>query len=95
MSNLYYLLRSRKDGRYLSAQPDRDRPSTYLLLFQRDFDALGYLQAHAPEVSDRFAVETLASNQLRDMLKRWGYEGVGLVADPLTPQVDFLKRELL
>lgn len=106
MAALYYLLRSRQNGQYLAArQPpagasradeDKSAPSErYLLLFQQDFEALSYINAHAPEAGDRFAVESHNLTQLKTSLERWGFAGVGFVTDPLLPQVDFLARRLL
>lgn len=106
MAALYYLLRSRQNGQYLTArQPALSKAEAgdeaagqsarYLLLFQQDFDALGYLNAHAPEARERFAVEPHSLTQLKTSLERWGFAGVGFVTDPLMPQVDFLARRLL
>jgi hypothetical protein len=43
-------------------------------------------------VADRFAVEPLPDSQLNSLLKRWGFTGIGMVQDPLLPQIDFLVR---
>ncbi|WP_414576072.1 hypothetical protein [Anabaena sp. CCY 9402-a] len=91
LSEVYYILRSKADGRYLTARPNEDA-SVYLLLFQENFDALSYLNTHAPDVANRFAVESLPGTQLGSLLKRWGFTGVGIVTDPLLPKVDFLKH---
>ncbi|HIK03786.1 MAG TPA: hypothetical protein IGS40_03570 [Trichormus sp. M33_DOE_039] len=91
LSEVYYILRSQADGRYLTARPGEDA-SVYLLLFRENFDALSYLNTHAPEVVNRFAVESLPSTQLGSLLKRWGFTGVGIVTDPLLPKVDFLQH---
>jgi hypothetical protein len=97
-SQLYYLVRSRLDGQYLVAKlrgqaaEDGDRP-TYLLTFNDHAEALSYLNTHAAELADRFAVEAIAPSQLSSLLKRWGYSGIGLVKDPLIPQVEFLERQ--
>lgn len=96
LSQTYYLLRSRQDGQYLVARPrsaDGEVTNTpgYLLLFREHADALGYLNAHAAEVADRFGVESLAGLQLAGLLKRWGFRGVGVVEDPLLPRVEFLQ----
>jgi hypothetical protein len=100
MAVIYYLLRSQQNGQYLAArQPINpgdeplDRP--YLLLFQQDFEALSYINAHAPEFRDRFTIESHNLNQLKASLERWGFAGVAFVTDPLEPQVDFLARRLL
>lgn len=100
MAALYYLLRSRQNGQYLSArQPQPEgtagEQGRYILLFQKDFEAMSYLNAHAPEVGDRFAVEPHSLSQLKTSLERWGFAGVAFVADPLEPQVDFMARRLL
>lgn len=99
MVALYYLLRSRQSGQYLAArQPlsgDTIEAERYLLLFQKDFEALSYLNAHAPGMGDRFAVESHNLTQLKQSLERWGFAGVGFVIDPLEPQVEFMARRLL
>jgi hypothetical protein len=86
----YYLIRSRSDGRYLAARPDDT--SSYLLLFQEDFIALSYLNTHASELASRLTVELVAESQLGDLMKRWGFVGVGLVSDPLIPTIEFARR---
>ncbi|ARV60902.1 hypothetical protein BZZ01_21820 [Nostocales cyanobacterium HT-58-2] len=88
-SEVYYLLRSKADGRYLAALPDREALG-YLLLFREHFDALSYLNTHAAEVANRFAVESLPGSQVGGLLKRWGFSGVGIVSDPLLPKIEFL-----
>jgi hypothetical protein len=98
ISQTYYLVRSRADGQYLVARPNRkegDRAPAdpgFLLLFQEHADALSYLNTHAKELADRFAVETTSGTQLEGVLKRWGFTGVGMVQDPLVPKVEFLIR---
>ncbi|MGV0103803.1 YcgL domain-containing protein [Nostoc sp. DSM 114160] len=84
LSDVYYLVRSKTDGNYLIARPDTE--TSYLLLFQENFDALSYLNAHAAEVANRFAVESIARTQLGNLLKRWGFSGVGIVTDPVIAQ---------
>ncbi len=91
LSEVYYLLRSKADGRYITARPDEDA-SGYLLLFRENFDALSYLNTHAPDVANRFAVESIPGTQLGSLLKRWGFVGVAMVTDPLLPKVDFLQH---
>ncbi|MEH2081127.1 MAG: hypothetical protein V7K89_14305 [Nostoc sp.] len=91
LSEVYYLVRSKSDGNYLIARPDAET-SGYLLLFQENFDALSYLNAHAAEVANRFAVESIARTQLGNLLKRWSFSGVGIVTDPLLPKVEFLQH---
>ncbi len=100
MTALYYLLRSRQNGQYLAArQPNSEgepvEQERYLLLFQRDFEAMSYLNAHAPDMGDRFAVESHSLTQLKTSLERWGFAGVAFVTDPLEPQVDFMAKRLL
>ncbi|WP_199320324.1 hypothetical protein [Leptolyngbya sp. FACHB-261] len=92
MIQTHYLLRSRTDGNYLIARPHGAADSGYLLLFAEYADALSYLNAHAPELRDRFAVETLPQSQLPTLLNRWGFAGIGVVRDPLVPQVSFLAQ---
>ena len=91
LSEVYYLLRSRVDGKYLVAKPNPNQAeSTYLLMFRENFDALSYLNTHGADVAERFAVESITGNQLKNLLQRWGFKGVGIVQDPLTPNVEFL-----
>ncbi len=91
LSEFYYLLRSKSDGRYLTAHPN-DEKSSYLLLFTEDFDAMSYLNTHAAEVSHHFTVESISGTQIVGLLKRWGFSGVGIVSDPLLPKVNFLQQ---
>ncbi|MBW4557609.1 MAG: hypothetical protein KME59_17060 [Trichormus sp. ATA11-4-KO1] len=91
-SEIYYIVRSQTDGRYLIAHPNAES-SGYLLLFREHFDALSYLNAHAAEVANRFAVESLPGTQLGNLLKRWGFSGVGMVTDPLIPKVEFMQHK--
>jgi len=86
----YYLIRSQNDGQYITA---RVGDNQYILLFQQDFEAYSYLNTHAPDLAQQFAVETLVGSQLSALLNRWGYQGVGLVKDPLIPRVEFMARE--
>lgn len=103
MVTLYYLLRSRQNGQYLTARQPQAKPpkegtaepERYLLLFQKDFEAMSYINAHAPDASDRFAVESHSLTQLKTSLERWGFVGVAFVTEPLEPQVDFMARRLL
>ncbi|MEB3288911.1 MAG: hypothetical protein VKI82_03285 [Leptolyngbya sp.] len=95
MPSLYYLLRARADGRYLSARlraADPAQGAGFLLVFQADYDALIYLNAHAPEVSDQFAVETVTPSALKSLLTRWDFQGLGMVADPRLPDIEFFNR---
>lgn len=94
-SPVYYLIRSKVDGSYLAAHPqlshpDRGKsPAGYLLMFPENFDALTYLNKYAPDMRDRFAVESIAGSQLKSLLERWGFNGVGVVQDPLLPKIKF------
>jgi hypothetical protein len=97
LSQIYYLIRSRVDGSYLAAYPkgntapeQRTEQEGYLLIFREHFDALSYLNKFAKDVSDRFAVESMPGTQLKGLLNRWGFKGVGVVQDPLLPNVEFL-----
>ncbi|MBW4686647.1 MAG: hypothetical protein KME40_16465 [Komarekiella atlantica HA4396-MV6] len=92
LSEVYYIVRSQTDGRYLIARPNTDDASSYLLLFRENFDALSYLNTHAAEVANRFAVESIPGTQVGNLLKRWGFSGVGIVSDPLLPKVEFLQH---
>ncbi|MEP0868371.1 hypothetical protein NDA01_00985 [Trichocoleus desertorum AS-A10] len=93
LSQVYYIIRSRLDGNYLTAnfsQGSSGTKSSYLLMFREDFEALSYLNTHASDLSDRFAVESIPGTQITGLMKRWGFAGVGIVQDPLLPQVEFL-----
>ncbi|HBL62161.1 MAG TPA: hypothetical protein DDZ80_28290 [Cyanobacteria bacterium UBA8803] len=95
-TQVYYLILSRTDGRYLVAQPKastREGNAGYLLMFREQFDALSYLNTHGADVADRFAVESISPSQLKGLLRRWGFKGVGIVQDPLVPQIEFLAQE--
>ncbi|MGK7925001.1 MAG: hypothetical protein AB4290_07035 [Spirulina sp.] len=88
---IHYLIRSNLDGQYLVARPRDDREDTgFLLLFREHFDALSYLNAHGRDVRDRFGVESATQAQLKSIIDRWGFVGVGLVEDPLIPRIQFL-----
>jgi hypothetical protein len=98
-SQTCYVLRSRIDGSYVAAYPNRTdeqserKPSDgYVLMFQEHFDALSYINKFASGMSDRFQVESLPGSQVAQILNRWGYKGVGVVKDPLLPTVDFLGK---
>ncbi len=95
-SQIHYILRSRHDGQYLVARfrnEDNDTVNQYLLLFKEDFDALSYLNTHGQSVANRFSVESIPGTQLKGILQRWGFKGVGLVEDPLEPRIQFLSYE--
>ena len=93
LSKVYYLIRSRADGHYLVAHPDRNvQPSEpgYLLLFCEHFDALSYLNTHGSTAAAHWAVESISRAQLGGLFKRWSFTGIGIVQDPLLPEVEFL-----
>jgi hypothetical protein len=98
ISQLYYLLRSRIDGSYLVAHPHGkggagpSAPTGFLLVFTADYDALSYLNAHAPDLSDKFAVETVTASSLKPMINRWDFQGLGMVNDARLPEVEFFNR---
>jgi hypothetical protein len=93
LSQVYYVIRSRVDGNYLTANFSQGSSATkasYLLMFREHFEALSYLNTHASDLRDRFAVESVPGTQITGLMKRWGFAGVGIVQDPLIPQVEFL-----
>jgi hypothetical protein len=100
VSQLYYVLRSRIDGQYLAAHPrtdpplnpDQPPPAGFLLVFTADYEALTYLNAHAPDLSDKFGVETVMATNLKGLLSRWNFQGLGMVQDPRIPEVEFFNR---
>jgi hypothetical protein len=99
MSQVFYLIRSRLDGQYLVAHPkprtsspEQQPDQGYLLMFQEHFDALSYLNTHGAALADRFAVESIPNTQLNGLLKRWGFVGIGVVKDPLLPQIEFMSH---
>ena len=65
----------------------------YLLLFAEHADALSYLNTHGADVADQFQVESCLGAQLRQIIERWGFVGIGQVTDPLIPTVTFLQRQ--
>jgi hypothetical protein len=87
---VYYLLRSQSDGKYVVAYPESDSPQGYLLVFSEHYDALSYVNTHAPDLANRCGVESIASNQLKPLLQRWGYVGIGIVKDALLAKIEFL-----
>lgn len=94
-SQIHYLIRSRADGRYLTARipVTGDRVGQeYLLLFKERHEALTYLNTHAPEVVERFSVESIPATQLKAILQRWGYPGVGQVQDAIAPHIQFFSQ---
>ncbi|MEL6137572.1 MAG: hypothetical protein AAFR42_09220 [Cyanobacteria bacterium J06628_6] len=90
----YYLLRSKRDGQYLAARPRQGNDAKgFLMLFSADYDALSYVNHHAAAIADQFSVESVMGSQLKQVMARWGYDGIGLVKDPLTPSVEFLTQQ--
>ncbi|MGK7947386.1 MAG: hypothetical protein AB4368_00915 [Xenococcaceae cyanobacterium] len=95
LSQANYLIRSKIDGKYLVArlQPEKQqKEANYLLLFREDYEALSYINTHGANLRDRLTVESVSSVQLKSILQRWGYEGIGLVEDPLVPQIKFMSQ---
>ncbi len=89
-AQVYYLLRAKVDGHYLTARPDLDNPKTYLLLFSEQFEALSYLNKHAADLASEFAVESITGSQMKGILQRWGFGGIALIRDPLLPEIEFM-----
>jgi hypothetical protein len=87
---LYYVLRSRLNGQFLVAHPDPDAQQKYVLVFKADYEAMSYLSAHGATAQAQLAVECLSAAQLRINLDRWGFQGIGLVEDPILPSIQFL-----
>lgn len=93
ISSIHYLIRSRADGQYLTAKAQTnqgDNKTKYLLVFKESFDALSYLNTHAPDLANQFSVESLPATQLKGVLQRWGFMGIGVVSDPLEPRIQFV-----
>ncbi len=93
LSQVHYLIRSKTDGQYLGArlpQENTEKIDRYLLLFKEHFEALSYLNTHGSGVSDRFCVESIPGTQLKGILQRWDFQGIGLVQDALIPKIEFL-----
>lgn len=93
LSSIHYLVRSKLDGQYLVARlkaGESPKEASYLLVFQEDFQALSYLNTHAAHIANQFAVESLPATQLKGVLQRWGFQGIGLVNEPLEPKIQFL-----
>jgi hypothetical protein len=90
-SQVYYVILVRASGRYLTVQPQEkpDAPK-YLLLFKENFEAMTYLNHHGGGLADKFVVESVAQAQLKGLLSRWGFTGIGIVQDTLEPRIDFL-----
>ncbi|MDJ0580196.1 hypothetical protein [Crocosphaera sp.] len=93
LSQLYYIVRSKVDGKYLVAQinkAENESSVSYLLVFSENFEALSYLNTHGSDVSDRFIVESTSETELKSILERWDFQGIGLVKDPLIPKIEFM-----
>jgi len=86
--DLYYLIRSKIDGKYAVASIEDQ--GQYLLLFTEKFDALSYINTHGGDLVDRFRVDSITNSEIKSLLSRWGYQGVGIVDDPLIPQIKFM-----
>jgi hypothetical protein len=86
-------MRSKTDGKYLAARPHENESSSYLLLFKEQYDALSYLNTHAEAYASRLGVEMISNSQVPSILKRWGFIGIGIVLDPLIPNIEFLQRD--
>ena len=87
-----YLVRSKRDGKYLVARvPDESgAEASYLLVFQQDYDAMSYINAHGGEFSNRLMIESVSPMQLKSLMQRWGYSGLAIVTDPLLPNIQFV-----
>lgn len=89
-AQVYYLIRAKADGHYLTAHPHPDNPQAYLLLFDQQFEALSYLNKHAADLASEFGVESITGSQLKGILQRWSFGGMAFVKDPLLPQIEFM-----
>ena len=86
-----YLIRSKHDGKYLVARiPEKGSEASYLLVFHRDYEAMSYINTHGKEFGDRLSVETASPTQLKSLMQRWKYQGLGIVKDPLLPEIQFV-----
>ncbi len=98
LSATLYLIRSKADGQYLVARPRAANPDAlpdpgFLLLFKEHADALSYLNTHAAGLLDRFGVESIPGSQLKTLMGRWGFTGIGMVQDPLVPEIEFARPD--
>lgn len=96
LSQVNYLIRSKVDGKYLLArlQPEKqEKEANYLLVFKEDYEALSYINTHGKDFRDRLTIESVSSPQLKGVLQRWGYQGIGLVEDPLIPKIKFMSLQ--
>jgi hypothetical protein len=93
LSQTNYLIRSKIDGKYLVARPQMSEGKAeagYLLIFREHFEALSYLNTHGKNMANNFGVESISANSLKGLLQRWGFNGIGVVEDPLLPKIQFL-----
>ena len=93
LSQINYLIRSQKDGKYLVArieEEDSAKTTSYLLVFKEDYDALSYINTHGKSMSNSLNVESTSATALKSILQRWGYQGIGYVEDPLIPEIKFM-----
>lgn len=93
LSQTYYVILARESGRYLAVQPqgqDNLTAPRYLLMFRENFEAMTYLNHHGGGLADRFTVESVPQGQVKSLLQRWGFTGIGMVQDTLEPKIDFL-----
>ncbi|MDJ0535691.1 MAG: hypothetical protein QNJ70_24920 [Xenococcaceae cyanobacterium MO_207.B15] len=93
LSQISYLIRSQKDGKHLVARvqsEDSAETVSYLLVFKADYEALSYINTHGQSMSDRLSIESVSPIQLKSILQRWNYQGVGYVEDPLIPEIKFM-----
>lgn len=92
LNQIYYIIRSKQDGKYLVANIENKegKNCSYLLVFKEDFEPLSYLNIHGQEYSHHFAVESIAYPQLKGIMQRWGFTGIGIVEDYLIPTIKFL-----
>ncbi|MDJ0649445.1 MAG: hypothetical protein QNJ60_12145 [Xenococcaceae cyanobacterium MO_188.B19] len=93
LSQINYLIRSQKDGKYLVARiedEDSNKMTSYLLVFKEDYEALSYINTHGKSMSSELNVESTSATALKGILQRWGYQGIGYVEDPLIPQIKFM-----
>jgi hypothetical protein len=91
LSQTYFVVRSQTSGQYLVAHPSEDPSVGFLLVFSHDYDALSYINAHAHSSRGDGRVETIAATSLRSTLDRWELKGIGMVSDPLVPQIEFFR----
>ena len=89
MSNFstYYLILLQQNGRYLVAYPENER--SYLLLFLEYAQALSYLNTHAKQLAENFKIECLSMGQIQLIIKRWQFDGLGIVEDPWEPKIEW------